>query len=169
MIAREQSLKSFSTSAALGREGFLPTKRVSGFRTSYTNFRSVGLKLDRVRAKPVTVEKKNPLIKTTKNGFTNFYSFHEIKISEIESEPTAEIPVKSSIAGIPKVTLPHTFADLLARELDRREFLAYLGSVLLALTGFFSLMRILSNPHGSPHNISMSSSNSGFGSGSYGG
>ena len=49
---------------------------------------------------------------------------------------------------------------LLAKELTRKQFLLYVGALLLALTGLSSLFKTIVNPH---------SRSEGFGSGPYGG
>lgn len=52
-----------------------------------------------------------------------------------------------------------SFEDLFSQEVDRREFLAYLGATVLAITGVSGLLRTLTR---SPRS-------KGYGAGSYGG
>ena len=54
------------------------------------------------------------------------------------------------------------FKELLIKEMDRREFLAHVGALLLAVIGISALLRTLSDPHPLKRM-------SGYGSGKYGG
>lgn len=56
--------------------------------------------------------------------------------------------------------------QLLETEMDRREFLAYAGSALLAIVGISGLLKLLTQPL-QPHFSSPRSK--GYGGGSYGG
>lgn len=60
------------------------------------------------------------------------------------------------------------FEDLLATDMDRREFLAYLGAAALTVLGVTGLLRTLTNPSLLHHKPSQRST-SGYGSGVYGG
>jgi hypothetical protein len=58
------------------------------------------------------------------------------------------------------VSFRKSFDDLLSQEVDRKEFLAYLGGTALAITGISGLLRTLArNPR----------RDAGYGAGSYGG
>lgn len=59
-----------------------------------------------------------------------------------------------------------TFTTVLAKEMNRREFLIHIGLLLLVLTGISGLLRTLSNPNLLSTHKQVSS---GFGSGAYGG
>jgi hypothetical protein len=58
------------------------------------------------------------------------------------------------------MSLRNSFDDLLSQEVDRKEFLAYLGGTALAITGISGLLKTLTR---SP------SRTSGYGGGAYGG
>lgn len=61
---------------------------------------------------------------------------------------------------------PHSIQTLLLKEMNRREFLMYLGTLFLFITGVSGLMKALQDPvtHLEPHDQV-----SGFGEGPYGG
>lgn len=62
------------------------------------------------------------------------------------------------------------FQDLLQTEMDRREFLAYLGATLLAVVGISGLLRSLTNPTLlRPSWPGQAPSSNGYGGGTYGG
>lgn len=52
-------------------------------------------------------------------------------------------------------------STLLAKQMDRREFLLHVGLVLLAVTGISSIVKIVTNPKGE-------TPKTGFGAGPYG-
>jgi len=60
---------------------------------------------------------------------------------------------------------PHSLHTLLRKEMDRREFLIYVGTLFLVVTGVAGLMKALHEPisHLEPAQAS------GFGHGAYGG
>lgn len=56
----------------------------------------------------------------------------------------------------------YSFRQLLEKKLDRKEFLAHLGALFLALVGISAILKALSNP-----NILDKKHQYGFGSGPY--
>jgi len=56
------------------------------------------------------------------------------------------------------------FKELLNKEMNRKEFLAHIGALLLAVIGIGALLRTLSDPH-----PGKKTSSNGYGSSNYGG
>lgn len=62
------------------------------------------------------------------------------------------------------------FEDLLTTDMDRREFLAYLGAAALTVLGVSGLLRTLTNPSLlRPSQPGHAPSSHGYGGGTYGG
>jgi hypothetical protein len=58
--------------------------------------------------------------------------------------------------------ITQSFTKLLTKDMDRREFLLYIGSVAVALVGISGFIKTLTDPHGKERKA-------GYGGSSYGG
>jgi hypothetical protein len=138
----------------------------TSIRTKFTKFHILSKKNIKTQTAILLDDQKPVLVRVSsiKNSFTNFHSSRP----ELYNEPITNEDSANEGIETPLSLLDHRpIAGIFTKQVDRKEFLAYLGSVALALTGIVSLMRILSDPSGKSYHGS--NNVHGFGYGAYGG